>query len=81
MTALQVARQRPRRRGVTFTAPPVPSHPARLDVERVPSCARRAHRFPGDFMLISMASVFAVATLVATALLFLFVMFADFQRP
>jgi hypothetical protein len=32
-------------------------------------------------MLISMASIFAVATLLATALLFLVVMFADFQRP
>ena len=31
-------------------------------------------------MLISMASVFAVATLCATALLFLLVMVTDFQR-
>jgi hypothetical protein len=81
MTALQVARQRPLRSGFTFTAPPVPSHQARLYVERVPSCARRGPHFPGDFMLISMASIFAVATLLATALLFLVVMFADFQRP
>jgi hypothetical protein len=31
-------------------------------------------------MLISMASVFAVATLLATAVLFLVVMVADFRR-